>query len=64
MRRKSFLSRVAQFDFIGLAGCVVLFMLTYGIFWYYAEILKGNQAAIDLTPKAASATYSPHHLFR
>ena len=29
-------------DIPGLLGCVVLVFMTYGIFWYYTEAIKGT----------------------
>lgn len=29
-------------DMLGLGGCVALILLTYSIFWYYTETIKGT----------------------
>ncbi len=64
MGRKPILKKIAEIDVVGLVGLVVLFTMTYGIFWYYSEILKGNQTAVDLRPKAASSFAAPHSFLK
>ncbi len=45
-------------DVPGLLGCVLLVFMTYGIFWYYTEAIKGTFDIDAEAPKRASLLWT------
>ncbi len=47
-----------EIDVPGLLGCVLLVFMTYGIFWYYAEAIKGTFDTDAGTPTRAGLVWT------